>query len=354
MDGIIHGPGGAERRLVQLLGRLDRSSFSSRLVILSDNIHYDQVYDLGIEIVKLERRVRFDPSIFFRLRRICREWRPHIIHAWGSLPAVYAGPVAKASGARFINAMIASSPKKLGRSQRLRALFSFPFSDVIQANSRAGLEAYGVPAGKGSVIHNGFDFERLRDLKDAAAVRKELGIETRFVAGMVAGFHPLKDYDTLIEAARTVLGARNDVSFVCVGGGTELERIRESARFSDRLIFTGRRSDVESIVNVFDVGVLSTFGEGISNSIMEYMALGKPVVAAEGGGTSELVVDGETGFIVPQRSPRIMAEKIELLLDDAFLRDRMGARGRERIKSEFNIEKMAAAHMELYRKLAPL
>jgi glycosyltransferase involved in cell wall biosynthesis len=346
------GPGGAERRLVQLLGRLDRSRFSATLILLTDIIHYREIFDLDIEVVVLKRRIPFDPLVFFNLYGICKRWRPAVIHAWGSLPAVYAGPVARIMKIKLINAMIANAPRRLSRQQGLRARLTFPFSDIIQSNSHAGLRAYGVPQGKGNVIHNGLDFGRLEGLRDGEEVRGELHIGTRHVAGMVAGFHPLKDYESLLEAARIVLGRRDDVTFVCVGGGTDLERIRNEGNFSDRIIFTGKRNDVESIVQIFDIGILSTYSEGISNSIMEYMALGKPVIASEGGGTVELVVDGETGFIIPQRSPRVLAERIEHLLDDAALRETMGRKGLERIRERFSIERMTDEHMSLYSELA--
>ena len=342
------GPGGAERRLVQLLGRLDTSRFSAKLVLLADIVHYRQVYDLGIEVVVLDRKIGLDPIVFFKLYGLCRRWRPDIVHAWGSLPAIYAGPVAKLLGARLINAMIANAPRRLNLQQRLRARFTFPFSDIIQSNSYAGLRAYGVSGEKGNVIHNGFDFDRLEGLRDGEEVRRELHVRTPYVAGMVAGFHPLKDYESLLEAARIVLGRRDDVTFVCVGHGTELERIRDRGNFSDRIVFTGKRDDVESIVQIFDIGILSTYSEGISNSIMEYMALGKPVIASEGGGTVELVLDGETGFIIPQRSPGILADRIEQLLNDGALRHALGQKGLERIRKEFSIERMAAEHMNLY------
>lgn len=345
------GPGGAERRFIQLLKRLTEKDLSAKVILLSDIVHYDEVYDLNTEIIKLQRKIRFDPLIYPKLYKICKEWGPDIIHAWGSLPAIYAGPIAKILRIKLINAMIASAPLKLKAQQKLRALISFPFSDVIQSNSYAGLEAYGVSGEKGNVIHNGFDFERLQCLKNKDTVRAELCIGTRYIVGMVAGFHPLKDYESLIRSEKILLQKRDDVTFVCVGSGTKLENIKEMAKFSDRIVFPGRRNDVESIVNVFDIGILSTYGEGISNSIMEYMALGKAVIAAEGGGTRELVVDGETGFLIPQRSPEILAEKIDYLLNNDELREIMGTRGRERIKKEFSIDSMICGHVSLYEKL---
>ncbi|HER44126.1 MAG TPA: glycosyltransferase [Candidatus Eisenbacteria bacterium] len=349
------GPGGAERRLVQLLKGLDPARFSTKAVLLTDIVHYREVYELETEIITLERKIRKDPSIFLRLYKICRRWMPHIVHAWGSMPAVYAGPVAKLLGIKLVNAMIADAPARLNRTQKLRSLLAFPFSDVIQSNSRAGLESYGVPEAKRHVVHNGFDFERIGSLKEGGEVRDELRVTTRFVAGMVAGFKFQKDYDSLVRAAEMLIGRRTDISFVCVGDGPDLERIKASAGGSDRIIFTGKRSDVESIIGVFDIGILLTdldrHGEGISNSIMEYMALGKPVIATNGGGTGELVVDGETGYLIPQKSPGMLAERIDLLLNNDRLRKEMGARGRKRIQEEFSIEEMVRGHTELYERL---
>jgi glycosyltransferase involved in cell wall biosynthesis len=116
------------------------------------------------------------------------------------------------------------------------------------------------------------------------------------------------------------------------------------------------RSDVESIINAFDIGILLTdlerHGEGISNSIMEYMAAGKPVIATDGGGTREIVIDGETGFLVPQKSPERVAETIDKLLNDDELRRNMGLMGKQMIQREFNIHRMTSEHVELYEKLA--
>jgi len=263
--------------------------------------------------------------------------------------------VAKMLRIKLINAMIADAPARLTARQRFGSMLTFPFSDIIQSTSRAGLEAYNVPEKKRSVVHNGFDFERMRDLKVREAVKAELGIRTEYVAGMVAGFKYQKDYESLVRAAQKILEKRDDVTFVCVGDGPNLQRVRELARGHNRITFTGKRSDVESIINTFDIGILLTdlerHGEGISNSIMEYMAAGKPVIATDGGATRELVIDGETGFLLPQKSPDLLAAKIEQLMDDNRLREDMGIRGRERIRREFSIAAMMTGHAKLYEEL---
>ena len=100
-----------------------------------------------------------------------------------------------------------------------------------------------------------------------------------------------------------------------------------------------------------DICVLSTFTEGISNSILEYMALGKPVIATSGGGTNEIVADLKTGFLIGTSNPEELAEKIELLLDNVKLREGMGLAGKEWIVKYFSIDLMINKYINLYNDL---
>ena len=106
------------------------------------------------------------------------------------------------------------------------------------------------------------------------------------------------------------------------------------------------------------MGILATNNdinqEGISNSIMEYMALKKPVIATAGGGTNELVLNNITGFLINQKTPQEMQEKIEFLLDNQDIAERMGQKGKERIQQEFNIEKMTNSYLDIYNKLGEI
>jgi glycosyltransferase involved in cell wall biosynthesis len=165
---------------------------------------------------------------------------------------------------------------------------------------------------------------------------------------MVAGFSKYKDYPTFLRAARELNGKRKDVVFVTVGDGEKLQACKELAGGVGSIRFLGRRKDVVDIVATFDIGVMSTYTEGISNSIMEYMALRKPVVATDGGGTRELVVDGETGFLVPPGDAAALASRIEYLLDHPDVAKRMGEAGEARLKREFSVTRMVAETVELY------
>jgi glycosyltransferase involved in cell wall biosynthesis len=146
--------------------------------------------------------------------------------------------------------------------------------------------------------------------------------------------------------------------FFAVGDGPNLEKIKSSvpSAIRDKIIFTGPIRKVESLINIFNIGVLSTnfdiHGEGISNSILEYMALGKPVIATEGGGTNEIVLDKETGFLVPPKSPEILANKILELLDNPIMAKKMGLAGKSRIYDHYNLAKMTSEYLPLYRRLS--
>ena len=122
-----------------------------------------------------------------------------------------------------------------------------------------------------------------------------------------------------------------------------------------KIKFLGRQENVESIINIFNIGILMSnnkvHGEGISNSIMEYMILGKPVIATIGGGTRELVVDQQTGFLVKSESPEKLAEQILLLLKDTVLANKIGKAGKKRIISEFGLDKMVNKYYKLYQTM---
>ena len=103
-------------------------------------------------------------------------------------------------------------------------------------------------------------------------------------------------------------------------------------------------------MNVCNIGVLTTITEGISNAIMEFMALGKPVIASEGGGTKELIVNNQTGYLIPYKSPKKLENKIILLLNNKTKREEFGKRGKKRIESEFSIKKMLKKFLIIYNE----
>ena len=348
---------GKERRLAELLkGITQQTDFECELVLTCKNVHYSYVLDLGIKIHFLERKfLKKDPSIFIKFFNICKKFKPDIIHVWGNMVAIYAIPTKIILGIPMINNQITNAPQNVPKGLLSHKL-TFAFSDMIIANSYAGLKAYQATKGKSIVIYNGFDFNRMNNLSNISSVSAKIKIKTKYIVTMLATFSDAKDYDTYIRAAELILDSRRDVTFLCIGKGNDAKyKLKIAQKNKDMILFPGRQSNVENIINVSDIGILTTnldnHGEGISNAIMEFMAFSKPVIATDGGGTRELVIDDETGYLVPQKSPNILAQKLTKIIDDENLRISMGKKGNERITQSFNLDKMVNAYIDNYTNL---
>ena len=350
------GSGGKERRLTELLKALKASNdFEFELAVMDSHIHYREILDLDLRIHMILRKTKRDLSAFSKFWKLIREYKPDLVHCWDSMTAIYLAPVCKLMHCKLINGMVIDSPLQQNMFNKywLRARVTFPFSKIIVGNSEAGLKAYGAPNHKSIVVYPGFNFSRTENLPDRYTVRTQLDINTDAVVGMIATFWEKKDYPTFFNAAQKILTHRRDVTFVAVGSGTDSQEAHDLIESQNRSFFKllGRRSDVEALVKMMDICVLSTFTEGTPNSILEYMALGKPVIASNGGGTCEIVADGETGFLVEPSDPLALAEKIELLLNDQQLRKKMGTAGLERVTNIFSINKMVSNYMNIYARL---
>ena len=201
--------------------------------------------------------------------------------------------------------------------------------------------------------YNGFDLNRMKHLEDKEVMKKLFNITTKYIVGMVAAFSEKKDYRTFVSAANIVLDKSKDVTFVAVGDGPNLINCKKLVRFvnKEKIKFLGKQKDIESIVNIFDIGVLATYTEGISNSIMEYMALGKPVIATDGGGTNEIVINNETGFSIEQKNVEQLSEKILSLIENPEKSKEFGITGRNRIIKNFSLETMVGSYLQLYKNI---
>jgi glycosyltransferase involved in cell wall biosynthesis len=174
-----------------------------------------------------------------------------------------------------------------------------------------------------------------------------------FIGAMVGAFEERKDYGTLIKAAIKLCSKSKKIVFLLIGEGSLMDPLKQQVpaeMLNTQIYFLGSRCDIEAILQIVDVGLLITPCEGISNSIMEYMASAKPVIASREGGTKELVVDGETGFLVDQKRSDQIVEKMELLMKHPQLAKAMGQNGLQRIRKHFDIAKMTDSYEQLYHK----
>jgi glycosyltransferase involved in cell wall biosynthesis len=348
------GAGGKERRLLELIkGLLKNKEAKCSVVVMDKNVHYKEIFELDIDIHFLVRKTKKDLSIFGKFYSLCAKIKPDLIHSFNSMTTVYAIPASKLLKIKIVNGMVCDAPAhiKFLSENHVRSVLTFPFSNVIVGNSYAGLGSYKVPVNKGICIHNGFDFTRIAQLTDKQFIKDKFGIKTTYVIGMVASFSNLKDHATFFKAAEIITENRDDITFITVGDGRLKQGFEQQYAKNKRILFLGSQGDVESIINVFDIGVLTTYTEGISNAIMEYMALKKPVIATDGGGTVELISDNDTGYLIPVKASEILLEKIIFLLNNRDKANQMGNSGYKRIENLFSIKKMINEYLNLYKKL---
>lgn len=346
------GNGGLERQLLLLAQNLPPVSWEVGIWTLEGGPFERAVHEAGIPWRCRERRGRFDATPALDLWRLMCSWRPDLVHAWHWIPAAAAGPACKALGIPLIDGSIrmGSVPRSLGRPRRI----IMRWADLVVANTSAGLNAWHVGPEKGRVIYNAFDDDRLRG-QPTRTLREN---KVRFTAIMAARMGPPKDYQSVLAAARMLeQNAPGMWNFLLVGNGPDRAQLMEAARdLTAAGTVTFDDSGLEAVGEILsaDVGVLMTdpalLAEGCSNSILEYMACGLPVVCSDSGGCGELVRDGREGYVVTPRDAGALARRLAELRAQPQIRDRMGAAGQRRVGEEFTIDRMVAEYLAAYEE----
>ena len=349
------GVGGKERRCLQLIKGLNDLGVKNVHLVLFDNvIGYNEVYDLDVEIHILRRKSKKDISVFFKLINLIRNIGPNIVLSWSLMSSFWLNLIRLFYQFNYLSAYVANcnkpQPFSIGNVARL---MSFAASKYIIGNSDTGLRTYCVPKSKAVLIYNGFDFRRIDDLADSEKVRLLLGIKTPYVVTMVGRLTDAKDYQTYLESAKLLLGERRDFTFLAVGDGPLMgSYVKQlSKQEAEYIKFIGYRSNIEEIIQASDICVLCSPSEGISNFIVESMALGKPVIATNTGGTPEIVIDNVTGYLIEHKKVYLLKEKVAFLIDNEGVRLDFGRNGKSLVYSKFSLEKTTKQYYDLFNSL---
>jgi glycosyltransferase involved in cell wall biosynthesis len=354
------GSGGKERRLLELVHFLEHHSDHEMLLVLTEeNIHYGYVHELQIGIKILKRRgLKKDPRLFVEFYKLCNEFKPDVIHTWGSMLAFYALPALIIKKIPHINSHIADAPPVINKIDfhYFITYLGFRFSTFILSNTYAGLKAYNLSGSTCRVIYNGISLERFSGLPEKKSIRIKYNIRTTFAVIMVASFSLSKNYGKFLDIAEFLLPIRNDITFLSVGGplgsSTEYDKIKERAGNMNNVMMCGKIDEVESLVNACDIGVLFSFSEGLSNSIIEYMACGKPVIASDTGGTKEIITNNLTGFLITDETTEEIAGLVTDLLDNEEKRKTIGESARLHIEKNFTVDRMGSDFGRIYSEAA--
>jgi glycosyltransferase involved in cell wall biosynthesis len=297
-----------------------------------------------------------------RLASLMRREKIDLVHAHDFYTNIFG--MAAATLAR-VPARIASRRETEGiRSPAKRWLErrAFNTAKAVVANAeaiRTQLIEEGLPPVKVVTIHNGLNISHVTPRSDA---RREdllasfrLPNSRRFVTIVANMRHVMKDQATFLRAARLTREAVSDSAFILAGEGEQTENLRRLAAelgLEENAFFIGRCNRIADLLAISDVCVLSSKGvEGFSNSILEYMAAARPVVATDVGGVREAVVEGETGYIVKPEDVETMAQRLISLLREPDRARTMGEAGNKRVKEHFSCEAQLQRVEELYGKL---
>jgi L-malate glycosyltransferase len=368
---LVHSfiQGGTERQMVQLtrLLREDGRYNVSVACLRGHGVMRPEIDRLGLgDVPEFPLTSFYDRNMAVQLRRFARHLREHridLVHAHDFYTDIFgrAGAALARTPAR-----VASKRETTGlrtRAQLLvqRGAFALAHAVVVNAEAvRRDLVGAGVPSKKIVTVYNGLDLGRLSppaSLTRASAL-KSFGLPAdeslRFVTIVANLRHDVKDHPTFLRAARRASEAFPRARFVLAGEGELIEPTRALAAslgLAEKVFFTGRCERVAELLFASDVCVLSSKAEGFSNSILEYMAAGRPVVATDVGGAREAIVEGETGHVVAAGDDRAMAERIASLLADDDLARRMGERGREVVAEKFSCAAQLERTHALYERL---
>jgi glycosyltransferase involved in cell wall biosynthesis len=361
--------GGSERQAVGL-ARLLRENGGYNVFAATLNregVLLGEMERLGFDRVPEFRLTSFyDLNFLTQVRKCARFLRENHIdivqthdfytNVFGMLAATLARTPLKIASKRETGGMRSPSQKRVEK-------FAFRLSDAIVVNSEAvrdHLLSRSVATAKINVIYNGLDLERLRPKTTGrAAICREFGLPEndgiKFITLVANLRHEVKNQSMFLRVANRVLQKFPGTHFILAGEGDlrpALETQAAELGITENVHFIGRCDELAGLLHITYAGVLTSSAEGFSNSIIEYMAAGKPVVATNVGGAAEAVVEGETGYLVASDDDEAMAERLVELLDNEEKAVAMGVRGKTLAEVKFSSQAQLSKTMELYGRMS--
>jgi glycosyltransferase involved in cell wall biosynthesis len=340
--------GGMEKLLVEFARHADRSRFELVFVSLTTRGRVaEEIEACGWPVVALGKPYGICPGLPLRLGRLFRSWEIDVVHAHNRAPLIYAGLGARLAGVRGV--VHTRHGRSFGENGRQMAFFRF-FSlaadrvvcvsrDVSRLSARQGLRPERL-----AQVWNGIDVSRFC----------YTGPRADGPAVMVGRMSPEKDPFTLVRAAALVVRQEPSFQLLLAGDGPclpALHNLVSELELNPHVRLLGEVRDIPALLAGASLLVLPSISEGISLTLLEAMARGLPVVATDVGGNAEVVLDGETGLLVPARNPERLAEAILKVYRDPELGRQMGLRGHRRVTEHFDSRRMVANYEKMYESL---
>jgi glycosyltransferase involved in cell wall biosynthesis len=349
--------GGAQEHVFGLLTRLDPTRYDVHVVSLSPGSSVRKLERHGVPVTVIDEPD--DAIATGALAALLIDLRPEVLHNHmyraelvGTRAAIALGEVGHLRP--YVVGTVHSSRIRAEEDRRLLKILT-PRMDQLIAVSRSIVEKLqheGRDTTPIALIHNGVDLERYDHQGPCCTLREEYGLPASGpMVGVVARLESEKGHPTLLEAWPAVVAAFPDATLLVIGEGSRREALETMAAelgVADRVVFTGRRDDVPAVTAALDVAVLPSYREALGLTVLEAMALSRPVVASNVGGIPEMIEDGVTGLLVPPHDPVALAAAIIRLLRDHPLADTLGRAGHDLVHERFCIELMVDAVERIY------
>jgi glycosyltransferase involved in cell wall biosynthesis len=361
--------------VLQLIPTLDRSGAEKQMVLLAKGLPRDrfrvevaaltrlgplegELRDAGIPVTLIGKRLKVDPFALGRLVRLMKSRKFDVVQTWIFAANVYGRVAAHRAGVPVVVTAEMAVDLWKGKAQLAVDRRLAMWTDKVVGNSNAVVDFYrkaGVPDGRLAMIPSGIVDEEPPEV-DPAAVRAEFGFPSGSPLLIFIGrLAPQKAVDDLLSALDLLQHTEPGLRTLIVGDGPLREQLQTKAHaftLDETVRFLGHRDDVPRLLAASDVLVLPSLYEGLPNVVLEAMRFRKPVVATSAPGTTEVVVDGETGRLVPMRDFVALARAIRELIRDPEKARRMGEAGRGRVEAEFRAETMVERFATLYEEIA--
>ncbi|MCA9194734.1 MAG: glycosyltransferase [Planctomycetales bacterium] len=350
--------GGAEKQMSLLAAGLNRSKFDSQVVVLTHtgpNEEFLRSEHIPVHIVG--KRLKLDPTAYWRLRRTVKQLKPDIVHTWLFAANCYGRQAAHSLGVPVIIAgERCVDPWKEWWHHALDRHF-LKYTDKIVTNTSAIVDFYaqhGISCDKFHVIPNAAVIPQVEPISKTEFFNRLRLPPTKYLIGAIGRLWKQKGYKDLIWAAELVRVALRDVTLVIIGDGPDrelLQTYRDKSGAGDVVRFAGHRQDAQQLMTAFDLLWNGSLYEGQSNTMLEAMSLGIPVIASNIPGNRDLVVPDETGCLFDLGDVNTLARKTCQWLQDSELRERLGHNAKNRAQSSFSLAAMIASHEQLYETL---
>lgn len=354
--------GGTEKQLLKMIELLDRQNFEPTLICLKPSKYFSEIkLPCESKILNVYSLISFHSFItLIKFVRCLYKNKIDIVQTYFFDSTFFGVISAKFAGVP----VIISCKRDLGfwHTKGLLVVLKIinHLVDKFLVNSEAiknHIAQYeSIPLRKFDVIYNGIETKICNIKRTDENLKQHYNIpDNHYVVGIVANLNrQVKRVDVFIKAAAEIVNTIDNVSFIIVGDGSLKDGLRElgeELNSKKNIIFIGLQDDIYPFISLFDVGVLSSDSEGFSNSILEYMSLGIPVVATDVGGNSEIIQEDVNGILVAPGDYHCMAENICKLLSDRELRFRLGGNGKRLIKKKHSWDIIIREFENYYYKL---